>query len=199
MTKIVLVRHGQTDWNLNRRIQGSTDIPLNDTGRADALAAAEALRGEHFDGIIASPLSRALDTARIIATELELGEPGLLDTIVERHYGDAEGLTGEELFKRFPDRNQVPGRETWEKVTARVVPALAELAEANPDKSLIVVTHGGVIGALLRHITDGALPLPAEVIANGSAHVFYYRDGSLQVDRDFEGAGPRDVVTAAVS
>lgn len=198
MTKLVLVRHGQTDWNLNRRIQGSTDIPLNATGRVDALTAAESLHGQDWDVIISSPLSRAWDTARIIAGKLGLDAPLALDTMVERAYGDAEGLTGEEVLERYPERADIPGQETREQVTARVAPALIELAESYPGKAVIVVTHGGVIGSVLRHISHGALPLPGETIANGSTHEFFYRDGQLLVNRAHEVGGPRDVVQAAV-
>lgn len=198
MSKIVLVRHGQTDWNLNRRIQGSTDIPLNDTGRAEALDAAAALQDQSWDAIVSSPLSRAQQTAAIIAQELGLDAPLLLDTIVERRYGDAEGLTGEQVLERYSDRAVIPGQETRSEVSARVSTALIGLAAEYPDKALIVVTHGGVIGSMLRHVTGGALPFPGEVIANGSVHEFMYRDGQLVVNRALEGHGQEDVVQAAV-
>lgn len=198
MTTLALVRHGQTDWNLNRRIQGSTDIPLNATGRADALAAAERLRTHEWHAVYTSPLRRALDTAVIIADELGLGAPKALATIVERNYGEAEGLTGEQVLERYPDQMEVPGRETREAVTRRVAPALIELAKVHPGSRLIVVTHGGVIGSMLRWVSDGALPVPGEVIANGSVHEFVYQDGDLHIIRGGETHGPRDMVQSAV-
>lgn len=91
MPLITLVRHGQTDWNLDRRIQGSTDIPLNDTGRADALAAAELLGTATHHAIYASPLIRAHETARIIAARLGLTAPALAPACASASSATARG------------------------------------------------------------------------------------------------------------
>lgn len=198
MTLISLVRHGQTDWNLARRIQGSSDIPLNDTGRAQADATGRALAGGRFDAIYASPLGRAFETASIIASHIGLGEPALLPAIAERHYGEAEGLTGAEILERWPEGTPVPGRETREQVVERALPALLDLGERHAGESVIVVSHGGVIGSLVRHITDHALPGPGEVIPNGSVHRFVYDDGALALDRFNLGPADRDLLTASV-
>ncbi|GIT81728.1 putative phosphatase PhoE [Leifsonia sp. LS1] len=198
MTLISLVRHGQTDWNLARRIQGSSDIPLNDTGRAQAEATGRALAGGRFDAIYASPLGRAFETASIISSHLGLGEPTPLPALVERHYGEAEGLTGAEILERWPEGTPVPGRETREQVVERALPALVELGESHPGESILVVSHGGVIGSLVRQVTDHALPGPGEVIPNGSVHRFVYVDGALRLDRFNLGPEDRDLLTASV-
>ena len=198
MTLISLVRHGQTDWNLAKRIQGSSDIPLNDTGRAQAETTGRALAGGRFDAIYASPLSRALETARIIAGHVGLGDPGRLPAVAERHYGEAEGLTGEQILARWPEGMPVPGRETREQVVARALPALRELGEQHPGENVIVVSHGGVISSLVRHVTDHALPGPGELIPNGSVHRFVYEDGALTLDRFNLGPEDRDLFTASV-
>lgn len=198
MTFISLVRHGQTDWNLAKRIQGSSDIPLNDTGRAQAEATGRALAGGRFDAIYASPLSRALDTARIIAGHVGLGEPETIAAVAERQYGEAEGLTGEQILARWPDGAPVPGRESREQVVARALPALRELGEQHPGENVIVVSHGGVISSLVRHVTDHALPGPGELIPNGSVHRFRYLDGELTLDRFNLGPEDRDLFTASV-
>ncbi|SEA79841.1 histidine phosphatase family protein [Leifsonia sp. 21MFCrub1.1] len=198
MTFISLVRHGQTDWNLAKRIQGSSDIPLNATGRDQAEATGRALAGGRFDAIYASPLSRALDTARIIAGHVGLGEPERLPAVAERQYGEAEGLTGEQILARWPDGMPVPGRETRDEVVARALPALRELGERHPGENLIVVSHGGVISSLVRHVTDHALPGPGELIPNGSVHRFRYDDGDLTLDRFNLGPEDRDLFTASV-
>ncbi|MGO4593743.1 histidine phosphatase family protein [Leifsonia sp. 2TAF2] len=198
MTFISLVRHGQTDWNLAKRIQGSSDIPLNATGRAQAETTGRALAGGRFDAIYASPLSRALDTARIIADHVGLGEPGRLAAVAERQYGEAEGLTGEQILARWPDGTPVPGRETRDQVVARALPALRELGEQHPGENVIVVSHGGVISSLVRHVTDHALPGPGELIPNGSVHRFRYLDGDLTLDRFNLGPEDRDLFTASV-
>jgi probable phosphoglycerate mutase len=198
VTFISLVRHGQTDWNLAKRIQGSSDIPLNDTGRAQAEATGRALAGGRFDAIYASPLSRALDTARIIAGHVGLGEPATLPAVAERQYGEAEGLTGEQILARWPDGAPVPGRESREEVVERALPALRDLGERHPGENVIVVSHGGVISSLVRHVTDHALPAPGELIPNGSVHRFRYLDGELTLDRFNLGPEDRDLFTASV-
>jgi probable phosphoglycerate mutase len=176
MTLLYLVRHGETDWNRARRIQGSTDIPLNTTGRQQAATTGALLARRRWDGIYSSPLSRALETASIIAAEAELGAPRTIDAIVERNYGTAEGMTGFEIDRRFPPGTEVPGRETREQVAARVLPALLQLADDHPDQSLIVVSHGGVIRSILSMVHPDS---SREAIRNGSIHSFRHDDGEL--------------------
>ena len=112
MTDLVLVRHGETEWNRIGRVQGRTDIPLNDTGRQQARETAERLRerGDRFDAVVASPLSRAAETARIVADGLDLGAVELVDALVERDYGGAEGMTGAEIDARFGGRLEAQGQ-----------------------------------------------------------------------------------------
>jgi len=186
VTRIALVRHGQTDWNRTRRIQGASDIPLNDVGRRQARDAAEALAGGGWNAVYSSPLSRAAETASIIATGLGLPQPAAIPGLAERAYGLAEGLTGTEVRERFGGE-PVPGRESTESVLARALAALDDLAQRHPDDAIVVVSHGGVIGALIRRLTDERLPAPGMLILNGSAHMFEHRDGSLALV-DFVGA-----------
>jgi probable phosphoglycerate mutase len=182
MTTFTFVRHGQTDWNFQKRIQGSTDIPLNETGREQAREAGAALAGRAWDGIVASPLSRARETAEIIASIVGLGAPELVDALVERSYGEVEGLNAAELAERFPDPlAPVPGREKRSDVVRRVLPALESLAVEHPGESLIVVSHGGVIGSLIRYVTEKMLPEQGHAIPNGSAHDFVVDDGHLSI------------------
>ncbi|TPW76240.1 histidine phosphatase family protein [Schumannella soli] len=178
MTELFLVRHGETDWNLARRIQGRTDIPLNDTGRAQAKAAGELLARRSWDGVYASPLSRATETGAIIAAELGLAAPAPVPGVVEREYGEAEGLTWEQIEQKFPEGAEVPGRETREQVAERVVGALCELAAAHPGERLIVVSHGGAIRSVLQHAEpDTQHPM----ITNGSVHSFRVTDDGLEL------------------
>lgn len=179
MTKLAIVRHGQTDWNLHKRIQGGTDIPLNQTGRLEAAKTGERLREHEWDAIVSSPLSRAAETARIIADELGLSEPRTLPGLTERNHGEIEGLTFTERRERFPDGMPVPGLESREDVLHRVLPALGEIAAEHKGKAVLVVSHGGVIGTLLRHASNGERPRHGEMIANGSVHDFLWEDGQL--------------------
>jgi broad specificity phosphatase PhoE len=179
MTNFFLVRHGETDWNRLGRIQGATDIPLNDTGRDQARATGEKMQGRKWDVIFSSPLSRALETANIIASCIGLPEPTPVPDIVERNYGEAEGMTGPELEAFYPDDTPVPGRETREAVKDRVLAAMHSIAAANKGKNVIIVAHGGVIRAVLQSTTGQAFF--GERITNGSVHSFHHSDDGLQL------------------
>lgn len=178
MTSLYLVRHGETDWNAQRRVQGGTDIPLNVVGRAQAETTGRLLARREWDGIFASPLSRAFETASIISQQVGLSTPGIVPEIVERNYGEAEGLNWQEIEARFPDGMAVPGRETHEEVAERAIPALIELARQHPQSALIVVSHGGVIRSVLNAVAPGD---SHGMITNGSVHSFEYIDDSLEL------------------
>lgn len=183
MTQLYLVRHGETDWNLQRRIQGSTDIPLNATGREQAATTGRLLARRQWDAIVSSPLSRAFETASIIAAATGLPAPTTVPELVERNYGEAEGLTDEQIEKRFGGRfhsgpSMIAGQESREEVTARVLPALMAIADAHPGERVIVVSHGGVIRTVLNAVDpDGKHPS----IRNGSVHSFSHTDGSFEL------------------
>ncbi|GAA3945945.1 histidine phosphatase family protein [Microbacterium soli] len=187
MTLISLVRHGQTDWNLERRIQGATDIPLNDTGRADARAAAEALAAGRHDAVYTSPLIRAQETAQIIAARLSLPEPAITRGLREREFGVAEGIGVSDYLARYGDwQSEVPGAETLDEVRDRALDSLERIARAARRRSapaaesIVVVTHGGVIRALLMHVSGGTLPREGEPIRNGSVHRFVAERSTLR-------------------
>jgi len=178
MTDLYLVRHGETDWNRQRRIQGLTDIPLNETGRSQARATGMLLSRRHWDGIYASPLSRARETASIIAAEVGLPEPTLVDALVERNYGQAEGLDWLQVETNYPHGTAVPGRESREQVGARVIPALMKLAADRQGDALLIVSHGGAIRAVLNEVAPAA---SHGMITNGSVHSFRLEDGALRL------------------
>lgn len=188
MTLITIVRHGQTDWNLARRIQGTTDIPLNDTGRADALAAAEALAGGTYDAVYASPLVRAQETAQIIATRLGLAAPVATRGLRERSFGEAEGIDVADYIARYGGwHSEVPGAESLEQVRDRALDSLDRIVRASRrrstpnQESIIVVSHGGVIRALLMHASGGTLPREGDQLRNGSAHRFVAERSTLRL------------------
>lgn len=188
MTLLTLVRHGQTDWNLERRIQGSTDIPLNETGRADARTAAAALGALRPDAIYASPLVRAHETARIIAGELGLADPALTRGLREREFGEGEGMLVADYLSRYGDwQTEVPGAETLTQVRDRALDSLERIVRASRRRSapraesVVVVSHGGVIRALLMHVSGGTLPREGDVLRNGSVHRFVAERGTLRL------------------
>lgn len=178
MTSLYLVRHGETDWNAQKRIQGRTDIPLNETGRAQARTTGELLARRSWDGIYSSPLSRARETAEIIGAAVGIPGVGVIDEIGERNYGAAEGLEDSQIEAQFPGDTPVPGRETHGEVAARVLPALLDLGVAHPGQSLLVVSHGGVIRSVLNAVDPG---VSHGRISNGSVHSFELVDGSLEL------------------
>jgi len=175
---LYLVRHGETDWNRQRRIQGLTDIPLNDTGREQAARTGRLLARREWDLVVASPLSRAFETASIIADELDLPEPIKDARLVERNYGEAEGLDFAEMQRLFPEDAPVPGREKRSAVATRATEALMDIARNHPDQAVVVVSHGGLIRSVLRRVDpEGEYGM----ITNGSVHSFRYEDGALSL------------------
>ncbi|WP_309129192.1 histidine phosphatase family protein [Microbacterium sp.] len=202
MTLLTLVRHGQTDWNLERRIQGTTDIPLNETGRADAHAAASALSALKPDAIYASPLVRAQETAQIIAGQLGLAAPAITRGLREREFGEGEGMLVADYLARYGDWHaEVPGAETLAQVRDRALDSLDRIVRASRRRSapraesLVVVSHGGVIRALLLHVSGGTLPREGDVLRNGSVHRFVAERGTLRLLDET----PLQVVTAAAA
>lgn len=157
-TTFALIRHGQTDWNALKRIQGVTDIPLNALGRTQATDAVAPLSAYEWDFVVSSPLSRATETADLIAADLELEVTRRIPALIERNYGPAEGLSaGEELDAlRFP--GGFHGAETESSVTDRGVEALHDLAHEHPGARIIVVSHGTLIRLCLGQVLDRPVP-----------------------------------------
>jgi broad specificity phosphatase PhoE len=156
-TTIVLVRHGETDWNRERRFQGHADVSLNEAGRRQAEALTDELAGECFAAAYSSPLRRALETAEIVAARLDLSvqpSAGLMEVDV----GSWSGLTATEVEQRFPDgfarwsETRAGGwtdGETYDELGVRVVAELQEIARRHPEEHVLAVTHGGAIRSVL--------------------------------------------------
>lgn len=144
---IYFVRHGQTDWNIQNRLQGSSDIPLNSTGIKQAHILADKLRSTHFDYIISSPLSRALNTANIINEHRDI--PLITDTsLLERSFGCLEGVKGDEydknLFWDYSKNYQYKDVEPIQYFFGRIHRYLDSLIKTYPEKTLLLVSHNGV-------------------------------------------------------
>jgi broad specificity phosphatase PhoE len=175
--QIFIFRHGETDWNAQERFQGHTDVPLNDRGREQARALAPLLQAMGIETILSSDLSRAAETAKIVAQELGLAHPVTYDAgLREAHLGDAQGLTRLEIESRFGEplaerwRSwkatdadvSYPGGETGTAIRARVFAALERFVRGNPHHSRIgVACHGGVIRRVMQHLLpEGSEPVP---------------------------------------
>ena len=158
MTELWLVRHGQTDWNTEFRIQGSIDKPLNATGIEQAHALAQKLADTHFDAIYSSPARRAHQTASAIAQLLGL-PIRTDDRLKEISLGLWEGLTWQQVQDRYPEmfakRKSDPvhfapeGAETYGDLARRMVQAANEIALSHPGKRVLVVSHGMSLATLL--------------------------------------------------
>ncbi|KTS00552.1 histidine phosphatase family protein [Microbacterium testaceum] len=178
MTILTLVRHGETDWNSGGRIQGSTDIPLNDTGRAQARELAETLAAEYAGRdvvIVSSDLSRAAETADILADALGTTVSRRMPGLQERSYGDAEGMDAPTFYETYGPWHaaDVPGAETWPVVRERALAALAEAVASAPEGAdVIAVAHGALIREVIMFATDGAFPREGERLPNCSATTF---------------------------
>jgi 2,3-bisphosphoglycerate-dependent phosphoglycerate mutase len=169
LTRVVAVRHGETDWNAQTRIQGQIDIGLNAVGRQQAERLARALADAQFDAVYASDLQRAADTARALAERAGLP----LHTEVslrERGFGTFEGLTWAEVEQQHPDESRrwrerdtrfgPPGGETLAVFYERAVTALAAIAARHRGQHIAIVTHGGVLDALYRAASRIAIDAP---------------------------------------
>lgn len=168
-THIIAVRHGETAWNVDARLQGHLDIPLNERGHWQARRLALALEGESIDALYSSPLQRARQTAQAIASMTGLritAEPGLR----ERGFGQFEGHTPSEIKANWPDAAQrwlvrepdfsPVGGESLRLFQARVLSRVAELAEVHDGQTIVLVGHGGVMDLLYRAAADEALEAP---------------------------------------
>jgi broad specificity phosphatase PhoE len=155
--RLALTRHGQTDWNAQGRFQGSSDVPLNDTGRGQATEAALRFDGSEWHAVVSSPLSRAEETARILAAELGIGFRGTYPDLAERDYGEAEGVRESDARERWA-ADAFPGLEPREAVAARGLRALDRLAADLPGQRVIVVAHGTLIREILRRLASADIP-----------------------------------------
>ena len=177
-TRFIVVRHGETQWNIQQRIQGHGDSPLTPRGEAQADAIAERLAREEFDALVASDLGRAMQTAQRIAART--GHVVIPDArLRERNFGIGEGLTYAEIDERFPgafSRTQemdpdylVPGGETRRHFHHRVMLAFEALALEHHGKRIAVVAHGGVLAVIYRVVHDIPVARPHTIpIANAS-------------------------------
>jgi broad specificity phosphatase PhoE len=152
MTEILLVRHGETDWNAAGRLQGHTDRPLSDYGRKQARRLAEELAAEEFDAIYASDLARARETAEIVAELLHL-PVGLDPDLREKNWGTWEGLTSTERLDV-----ELVGEST-EQHQRRMLAALGRIAAKHPYGRVLVVTHGGSMRRVQTEALGFALPV----------------------------------------
>jgi probable phosphoglycerate mutase len=194
--KIILIRHGETAWNAERRLQGHLDIPLNAEGERQARLLAGALAAEPIDLIVSSDLQRARQTAQAVATPRGMPlhvEPGLR----ERCYGGFEGLLYSEIEQRFPaefaawqardvDAVLPSGKncgETFRQFYTRSTDAILGLARSHPGQTIAMVAHGGVLECAYRMALGLPLETPRDFkVFNASINRFHMEEGRLLLD-----------------
>ncbi len=204
-TRLIVIRHAETTWNREKRMQGTTDTPLSDVGRAQAQALGRRLAGRPFNALYSSNLSRAHDTARAIA-EHSGRELVLDERLQERQFGIFEGLLAAEIMARYPEEYarfasrdpdyEVPGGESASGFWRRCLGCLAEIAGRHRGEEIVVVTHGLVLDSLYRaaHGLGHGEPRPVPLI-NASVNLFDHGSGGWRMELwgDVSHLGPGEV------
>lgn len=206
VTRVCCVRHGETAWNAERRIQGHIDVGLNDIGRAQALAVGRALAGIRLGAVYASDLQRAWVTAEAIAEQQRLA-PIPTAALRERRYGLFEQLTYDEAarlhpeaYRRFMARDEafaLPDGESLQDLERRVMRYVGEAVAQHPSENIALVTHGGVLDVLYRQAT--LLPLAAPrnfCIPNAGVSWLVWVDGECRLESWGDTSHLADLATA---
>jgi probable phosphoglycerate mutase len=187
-TQLIIVRHGQTEWNIKGIRQGHLDSPLTGRGLAQAKALGQRLAREKFSVLYSSDLGRAIETAKEIVSVT--GHQIVTDArLRERHLGIFQGLNADEINERYPEERRlmrtsgpgyvIPGGESMIQQVERNVAFLDSLAVRHAGETVVVVTHGGVVSGFFRHTL--AIPLDAPrrfEFVNAGLNVFAHEDGN---------------------
>ena len=182
-THIGLFRHGQTDWNINFLLQGVTDIPMNQTGIEQVKSAAKAINKSDWDLILTSPLGRARETAAIIAEQLGFDEVQQHDLLIERSFGEAEGLAYDQWKTKFSNLDEIPGGESRSELITRSALLLDFFLEAHPGKRVLAISHGALIRTVLSISSQNELPREGEKLGNASLNIVSHLEKSWTVTK----------------
>lgn len=174
-TTLGLFRHGQTDWNIDLRLQGTADIPMNQFGIAQVSRAAELIALQQWDVVLASPLSRAMHSAELIAQQT--GHPEIIQTelLLERAFGAGEGMLYSEWHEKFAHLDSIPGAESAADVIARSERLLEHIETEFAGAKVLAVSHGALIRYVLNLVTEGKVPPPGERLENASLHLLRHQ------------------------
>lgn len=181
-THLIIVRHGQTEWNIKGIRQGHFDSKLTDAGIAQARALGQRLARENFTALYSSDLGRAVQTATAVS-DLTGHEIITDPRLRERHLGIFQGLNAEELNSKYPEERRqfrtlgpdyvIPGGESLRQQVARNVDCLNDLAVKHRGEKIVVVTHGGVVSGFFRHTLEIPLEAPRRFeFVNAGLNVF---------------------------
>jgi len=179
-TTIYFIRHGKTDWNTARRVQGTIDNPLNAIGKKEIITLAQKIKAYPWDVFITSPLVRAVDTAKIIKQEGHLNVPIIINNdFIERNFGEAEGKNITKELNHLIYTEQILGIEKAKDLQERILQATIKVANEYPNKTILIISHSHVIKSLLVSLSDTySYKTP---INNLSLTSFTYEKNVLQI------------------
>jgi uncharacterized phosphatase len=190
-THFGLFRHGQTDWNINFLLQGVTDIPMNATGIEQVRTASKVISRDDWDFVITSPLGRARQTAEIIAEQSGFEEILTLDLLIERSFGEAEGLDYDQWKAKYSSLDEIPGGESRTDLIQRSQALLDTIEKSHPGKRILAISHGALIRTLLSISSNNELPRNGERLGNASLNIVSHLDSAWSVTKyDLEPLSP---------
>jgi len=184
---VYLIRHGETLWNKEKRLQGQLDSPLTHEGIRQATELAGKLSTVQFAAVYSSDLERARHTARIIASRSNNVAVTFDDRIRERHFGCFQGLTWEEITEKFPEEaakeqsgnpmNLAPGGESKQQLLSRAKAFFEDIALRYLNQKILVISHGGILNVWTRHVLNIPLDTPRRFhLINTAINIFEYYD-----------------------
>lgn len=186
-TRLILIRHCETDWNLQRKYCGFQDAILNDRGKAQAVLLRERLKKELIYKVYSSNRRRAIQTAKIIFKRADIE---IFSDLKEIHFGIFEGLTYKEIMKRYPEIYKrwlktpfdvnIPEGESLLHFKKRILKVIRKIASFNCNKTVAIVSHGGVIGILIMHILKSNDPW-SHIPTPGSLSIVEYKNGRPKI------------------
>lgn len=170
-THFGLFRHGQTDWNINFLLQGVTDIPMNETGFEQVTLASKAIKASDWDIVLTSPLTRAKQTAEILSEQLGFEQVIEESLLIERSFGEAEGLSHDEWKSKYSNLDVIPGGESRSELIMRSQKLLDTIAANFAGKRVLAVSHGALIRTLIALASSDELPREGERLGNASLNI----------------------------
>lgn len=177
---IYLIRHGETDWNLQGKIQGREDIPLNDTGRMQAKKCADALHNTSVKIIVTSPLARAIETSNIISKSFPGAKVIIDDDLIERDFGNMSGMTYDrrKYFDRFGNEETM---EPLDKLSKRLLECIHKYVEEYGGQDIVMVSHGAAINSLIMVLSEGEKGSGKTRLKNACISILTYNNNEIQL------------------
>ncbi len=179
--KIYLIRHGQTDWNLEGRFQGREDIPLNAHGMFQATECGKAITDTTFKAVITSPLSRAKKTAEIIAKQVGIDTIIIEEQITERDFSNVSGMTPKEREAFYASGGE-DDKEPWDDLCKRMIASLKKYGAKYPKDNIVMVSHGASINSVLAFLSERKTGTGKILLKNACINIISYENERLRLE-----------------